>query len=139
MNTLTTRIVICAFSAISCLANASQGEPFASSVIIEHEKPTLKQIAEKNKLVSTIRIKNNSESPISVEADTYNLNCILSPCLVVPPAKQDTIDVSLNDDANRTDHLSGKVVLRINKINSNMDPAKPRQIEHFLKEKFPNE
>lgn len=131
MNTIIKSIAICLHSVISCAVTYAQVQ-LASSVIIEQEKPTLQQSALQRKLISTIKITNKSDSPISVETDMYNLNCTLSPCVVIPPSKQDYIEVSRNDDTNLTEH--GKVVLRINKINSNMDPAKPRQIEHFLKE-----
>ena len=101
-----------------------------AQVVVSYQKPQVHNGTEIRikKPKPTIIIKNNNELPINSELNSYNGDGIVfvPPCVVVP--RQSSAIVELEAEKPVKDDVT--VVVKTNKINSNMNPSKARQIEY---------
>lgn len=117
-------IAACVFSLFFSNAHAQ--------VVVSYQKPQAHNGTEirVNKQKPTIIIRNNNELPINSELNSYNSDGIVfvPPCVVVP--RQASAIVEL--EAEKPVKKDVMVVVKTNKINSNMNPSKARQIEYRI-------
>ena len=112
----------CALSLLLCNAHAQ--------VVVSYQKPQVYNGTEISikKPKPTIVIRNNNELPINSELNAYGNEGVVfvPPCVVVP--RQSSAIVEL--EAEKPVENDVMVVVKTNKINSNMNPSKARQIEY---------
>lgn len=118
----TTALAACVLSLLFSDAHAQ--------VVVSYQKPQAHNGTEISikKQKPKIVIRNNNESPINSELNTYNNEDIvlIPPCVVVPRQSSAIIEL----EAEKPVKNDVMVVVKTNKINSNMNPSKARQIEY---------
>ena len=101
-----------------------------AQVVVSYQKPQVHNGTEIRikKPKPTIIIRNDNELPINSELNAYNSDGIvfIPPCVVVP--RKSSAIVELEAEKPVKDDVT--VVVKTNKINSNMNPSKARQIEY---------